>query len=80
MRIFSASFSANYGDLKFTVLLLCRPTPPWPSQDSLASCKSAAALRVHPGFFARNVAIRYVVILLFAMNVVLGLQTSAKFT
>ena len=89
MRIFSASFSVNYADLEFTVLLFCRPTLPWPSQDSLASCKSAAALCVHPGYlifalihklFARSVAIRYVVILLFAMNVVLGLPTSTKFT
>ena len=69
-------------------VVVLRPTPPWPSQDSLASCKSAAALlRVHPGFsnfcfdkhtFARNVAIRYVNLLLFAMDVVLGLPTSAK--
>ena len=70
-------------------MLFCRPTPPWPSQDSLASCKSASALSVHPGYlicalintlFARSVGNRYVILLLFAMNVVLGLPTSAKFT
>ena len=59
-------------------VFVLRPMPPWPRQDSLASCKSAVALRVHPGFsnfcfdkhiFARNVAIRYVILLLFAMDV-----------
>ena len=70
-------------------MLFCRPTPPWPSQDSLASCKFASAVSVHPGYlicalintlFARSAGNRYVILLLFAMNVVLGLPTSAKFT
>ena len=85
---FQCQFSTNYADLEFTVLF-CRPTPPWPSQDSLASYKSASAVSVHPGYlicafintlFARSVGNRYVILLLFAMNVVLGLPTSAKFT
>ena len=70
-------------------MLFYRLTPSWPSQDSLARCKSASVLSVHPGYlicalintlFARSVGNRYVILLLFAMNVILGRPTSAKFT
>ena len=74
------------------LLLRGRPTPSWPplpNQDSLARCKCASASSVQTGYliyvmintlYARNVAIRYVVMILFAMNVVHGLPTFAECT
>ena len=74
------------------MLLFSRPTPlwpPWPNQDSLARCKSAAASNVQTGYliyamintlYAKSVENRYVLIHLFAMSVVHGLPTFAKFT
>ena len=65
---------------KYRVIVL-RPTPlwpPWPSQDSLAGCNPRLPyvfIQVFSNFcfdkqtFARNVAIRYVILLIFAMDV-----------
>ena len=70
------------------LLLFSRPTP-LTNQDGLARCNYAPASSVQTGYriyvmintlYARNVAIRYVIIMLFAMNVVHGLPTFAKFT
>ena len=93
MRIFSASLVLITPILCISLVefavLFCRPTPSWLSQDSLTSCKYASALSVRPGYpicalintlFERSAENRYVILLLFAMSVVLGLPASAKFT
>ena len=54
MRIFSASLVLITPILCISLVdfavLFCRPTPSWPSQDSLTRCKSASALSVRQGY------------------------------
>ena len=86
MRIFSDSFSANYADLELPCC--CSATHAamaesgQPRKLQVRGCLTCSSRFSNFCFdkhtFARNVAIRYVILLLFAMDVVLGLPTFAN--